>query len=307
VGFPFDERLDQKFVRGVNPTGASSGFDEIRDAAASFCPTIWAVRFCRKLNLIGWRCSNTVVVTIAQTIRKARVDEGVHDYASALKGWAAILQRFVDDEGRIAFAALAQDRADLDRFVEYLARVSPASTPDRFDSLASILAYHINAYNALAMHGVIEKNTPEGFDNFFRRAAFYWLRKQIIGGKRTSLYDYENKIIRPLGEPRVHFALNCMVRGCPRMPQTPFVLDDLEAQLQAVTVEFFGSDRHLRVDHGRREVLVSEILRFYTVDFVGSNKPQELVAYINRYRTDPVAADYEVRFIPYDWTINDQA
>jgi hypothetical protein len=229
-----------------------------------------------------------------------------HDYASAVQNWATILQRFVDDEGRVAFVALAQDRADLDRFIDYVARISPANAPDQFDTPASVLAYHLNAYNALAMHGVIDRNIPTGFNNFFRRAYFFWFRKGIIGGTRTSLYDYENKIIRPLGESRVHFVLNCMVRSCPRLPRTPFVADDLESQLQAATIEFFAGDKHLRIDHGKREVLVSEILRFYTRDFVASNERQDLIAYINQYRADSVPVDYEVRFIPYDWSLNAQ-
>ena len=229
-----------------------------------------------------------------------------HDYASAVQSWATVLHRFVDDEGRVAFVSLAQDHADLDRFIDYVARISPASAPDQFDTPASVLAYHLNAYNALAMHGIIEKNIPSGFNNLLRRAYFFWFRKGTIGGTRISLYDYENKIIRPLGEPRVHFALNCMVRSCPRLPRTPFVAGDLEAQLQAATVEFFASDKYLRIDDSKREVLVSEILRFYTKDFVASNERQDLIAYVNQYRADAVPVDYKVRFIPYDWTINGQ-
>ena len=79
---------------------------------------------------------------------------------------------------------------------------------------------------------------------------------------------------------------------------------ELDRQLQAVTVEFFANDKHLRIENDKREVLVSEILRFYTKDFVRSNKRQDLIEYINQYRADAVPTDYKVRFIPYDWTIN---
>jgi len=228
------------------------------------------------------------------------------DYGAALQDWAVVLDRFVDDQGRTAFADLAQDREELDKFVDYLSRVSPASAPEEFDTPDKIMTYHINAYNALAMHGVIEKGIPENFNNFFKRAGFFKFHKVIIGGKKTSLYDYENKVIRPLNEPRVHFALNCMVRDCPRLPRQSFLSDELEPQLQAVTIEFFAKDKHLRIDHDRMEVLVSEILRFYTKDFAASNKRQDLIEYINRYRGDAVPQDYKVSFIPYDWTVNSQ-
>ena len=226
------------------------------------------------------------------------------DYADAVQYWSTVLEKFVDDQGRVAFSSLAQDRGDLDKFIDYLTRVSPANAPEQFDMPAKTLAYHINAYNALAMYGVIEEDIPADFDSFFKRAGFFKFRKVNIGGKKTSLYDYENKVIRPLDEPRVHFALNCMVRDCPRLPRKPFMAGELDRQLQAVTVEFFANDKHLRIENDKREVLVSEILRFYTKDFVRSNKRQDLIEYINQYRADAVPTDYKVRFIPYDWTIN---
>ena len=228
------------------------------------------------------------------------------DYRTALQDWAVVLEKYVDSQGRTAFSELANDRKELDTFVDYVSRVSPESTPDEFNTREKILAYHINAYNALAMHGVVEEDIPEDFGNFFKRAGFFKFRKVIIGGRKTSLYDYENKVVRPLGESRVHFALNCMVRDCPRLPQKPFIDVELEQQLQAVALEFFSKDIHLRVDDDKKEVFVSEILRFYTEDFVESNKRQDLIQYINRYRPETIPPDYKVRFIPYNWTINSQ-
>ncbi len=228
------------------------------------------------------------------------------EYAVAVQNWATVLERFVDDQGRVSFNGLAQDRRELDEFVAYIARVSPSSAPEQFDTLAKVIAFHINAYNALAMHGVLEEDIPADFDSFFKRVGFFKFHKVIIGNKTTSLYDYENKVIRPLGEPRVHFALNCMVRDCPRLPRQPFIAGELEAQLQAAAVEFFTSDKHLRINNQKREVSVSKILSFYTSDFVESNKRQDLIGYINQYRVDAIPASYRVRYRPYDWTINRQ-
>ena len=227
-------------------------------------------------------------------------------YEAALSHWSRVLTRFVDEEGRIDFRELAGDSADLDRFVEYIGRVSPATHVDEFDAPEDVLAYHINAYNALAMYGVLEADIPAGFTSFFARLRFFKLRGVLIGGQRTSLYDYENRVIRALGEPRVHFALNCMVRDCPRLPQEPFRAQTLEPQLQAATLEFFSKERHLRVDHEKSEVWLSEILDFYTEDFVADGNRQSLIGYVNRYLSTPIEAGYRVRFIPYDWTINQQ-
>merc|ERR1712093_826904 len=122
------------------------------------------------------------------------------------------------------------------------------------------MAYYINSYNALAMYGVIEKGIPDGFTSFFSRAAFFKFRDVVIGGKVTNLYDFENDVIRPLNEPRAHFALNCMVKDCPRLPQTPFYAETLDDTLEQATREFFGSKKHFYFDDKRKRVYVSEIL-----------------------------------------------
>ena len=57
-----------------------------------------------------------------------------------------------------------------------------------------------------------------------------------------SLYTFENEVIRPLGEPRVHFALNCLVRGCPRLPPTPFVAERLDAGMVGVNEGIFSNE-----------------------------------------------------------------
>ena len=217
--------------------------------------------------------------------------------------WDGVLNRFVDRRGRVDFAALADDRAALDRFVAWVYRVGPDSHPERFADRDAVLAYHINAYNALAMYNVLESGIPERL-GFLARVRFFALRKVQVGGRPISLLDYENDVIRPLEEPRIHFALNCMVVACPTLPREPFRADTLEARLEREAHAFFADPKHLRVDDEARVVHVSEILDFYTGDF--TRPAGSLIAYINRYRDPDIPGDYEVRFIDYDWTVNKQ-
>lgn len=228
------------------------------------------------------------------------------DFAEALRDWEYVLDRYVDAQGRTDFARAAADRAALDRFVAWVGRHGPRTTPAAFAGRAEQLAFHINAYNALALAGVLDEGIPADFGTLWKRAAFFRFRAVTVDGQRTNLYDYENRVIRPLGEPRVHFALNCMVRACPRLPREPFRPATLDATLEAAAREFFARDLHLRVDQATGTVRVSAILDFYTADFAPSGRPADLIPYINRYRAPPVPAGYRVRFIPYDWTVNRQ-
>ena len=195
-------------------------------------------------------------------------------------------------------------RDSLDEFVAYVARVSPATAPERFPRPVDVLAYHLNAYNALAMKGVIDEGVTDGFTGFFKRQRFFRFRKVVVGGRSMSLSTYENEVIRPLGEPRVHFALNCMTRSCPRLPHEAFDADELETQLEAAAREFLNDPRNVRVDAAARKVWLSSILDFYARDFAPDGKRESLVAYVNRYRDAPIDPGFAVKFIPYDWTLN---
>ena len=221
----------------------------------------------------------------------------------AEEAWSRVLDRFVDDDGRVDFAGLARDTGDLDRFVAFVGRAGPETTPELFPSRADMLAHHINAYNALAMRGILDAGLPDDLDGVFKRLRFFKRRKFAIDGREMSLHAYENDVIRALGEPRVHFTLNCMSGGCPRLPRQRFQGSILERQLDMATREFFNSERHVRVDPDRNRVQLSEILKWYKGDFVNDGVASSLVAYVNRYREEPVPESYLVTFIAYDWTV----
>jgi hypothetical protein len=217
--------------------------------------------------------------------------------------WARVLKRYVDAEGRVDFVGVSKDRADLDRFVAWVYDNGPNNQPTLFPTQADVLAYHLNAYNALAMHKVLEKGIPQTLAGF-RKVSFFYFGKVRVGNEPMTLYAYENKVIRQIKDPRMHVALNCMSVGCPRLPREPFTAARLEEQLNREAKEFYNESRNVQVDDAAKVVKVSEILKFYTDDFLSA--APSLPAYVNRYRDSKVPEDYKVEFIPYDWTINRQ-
>ncbi|MEM7404701.1 MAG: DUF547 domain-containing protein [Pseudomonadota bacterium] len=217
--------------------------------------------------------------------------------------WARVLAQFVDAEGRVDFAGLNRAPADLDRYLEGVAEISPMSHPDRFADTQAVLAYHLNTYNALAMRAILNEDIPETLGGL-TKYWFFGLKEHPLGGDSMTLHAYENDIIRKLGDPRVHFALNCMSVGCPRLPRTPFAAANLEQQLLAETRRFMAETRNVRVDHEERVVWLSEIFDFFPEDFL--SVAPSLLAYVNRYRDEPVPENYDVRFVDYDWTVNRQ-
>ncbi len=246
-----------------------------------------------------WRLLLLVVPTLAlmgcSTL--VRVPEAGRRAAEPvpIEAYARVLARFVNERGEVDFSGLSRERADLDAYVIFV-----AGTPfDDFAAGDERLAHYINAYNALSMYNVLDSGIPETHAGF-RKLRFFYLKEMVIGGRLMSLYDFENEVIRELGEPRVHFALNCSARGCPVLPRVPFTARGLDGELDRETRKFFAEPRNLRVDHAQETVFVSELLDFYPDDF-----GPDLTAYIGRYSREPIPGSYRVRFIAYDWTIAD--
>jgi len=220
----------------------------------------------------------------------------IESLSSPQGAWESVLARAVDDSGRIDFAGISRDPANLDAYVAWLARAeTPADRPAK-------LAHLLNAYNALAMYNAVRSGIPGELDS--RKVQFFYRDRFELGGRRISLYALENQVIRPLGDPRVHFALNCMARSCPRLPKEPFRAETLDSDLDRLAREFLNDPRNATVDPAAKVVRFSEILKFYTEDF--RKAAPSLVAYANRYRDEKIPEDYRVEFIPYDWTLNKQ-
>lgn len=244
--------------------------------------------------------------------------------------FAGVLARFVDGDGRVDYRGMVESPEDLDRYVDLLARYSPDSHPALFPGEPSRLAYWINGYNAAVMKVVITyypidsvQDVKAPFLFFFlpRGAGFFAFRKMRFGGQELSLYQLENDIVRErFDDPRIHFALNCASVGCPLLPHRPFSAPGLDDELDNEARRFVAEERNVRVDHAERVLYLSQIFEWYEADFVGWYRAQfpgreaGLVPYIRRYASaelgatlDDGAADYEIRFVPYDWQLNDQA
>jgi Protein of unknown function, DUF547 len=244
-----------------------------------------------------------VLLSACSTVVKVgRSDAPALPLAQAERGYAAVLQRHVNNQGEVDFAALQADTSSsgLQALESYVQAI--AATPlDAAPTPQARLAHMINAYNALSMYNVVASGIPATHAGW-AKVRFFVLRKFEIGGTHLSLYSFENDIIRKLNEPRIHFALNCSAVSCPVLPRTPFTADKLNEELDRETRAFFARPENLRVDSAQRTVFFNEILKFYTEDFTPAHAPS-LIAYAQRYTSQVIPPDYAVAFTPYDWTV----
>jgi hypothetical protein len=192
-----------------------------------------------------------------------------------------------------------QDNPAFRKYVEDLAK------PAKLGSKEESLAYYINAYNALAIAGILEGLSPS---SLLGRARYFKVKEWPLNGQSITLYDLEHKVIRPLSEPRIHFAIICASKSCPFLRNEAFTAARLDAQLDEQARQFVNDPFRNRFDKATKTANLSEIFKWFDEDFRGpAGSPQK---YIARYVADPEAAKllaadgFKVEFIDYDWSLN---
>jgi Protein of unknown function, DUF547 len=239
-----------------------------------------------------------------------------------------VLHRFVTDQGQVDYTALKNDARDLERYYLLLSIYSPDSHPALFLTENSKLAYWLNAYNAAVIKTVLTHypifsvgDLKPPFPFFFlpSKSGFFLFQRVTFGGKTTNLYFLEHRVIRKrFTDPRVHFVLNCASGGCPRLPRQAFTAEHLDEQLDHETRRFLAEERNFVIDHEEKVVSLSSIFAWYESDFLTwlqrkfPGRSATLLDYVAPYvsveKAEELqrAASYDVRFIPYDWRLNDQ-
>ena len=263
-----------------------------------------------------------VVTGGCATVQPAPLDSPRIEGSFSHEIFDRVLRTYVDDRGRVDYKTLARNPAELDKYYSTLAQISPDSHPEAFADDAERLTYWINAYNASVMKAVIDAYPIDEVGDVgiaFWKIGFFMQQKIVLGGDSMSLYYLENAIVRDrFRDARIHFALNCASASCPRLPNRAFLPPSLERRLDEESRLFINDPRNVTIDHERRTVRLSSIFDWYDGDFTdwpaeGLGEDASLVDYVAIYADSELsaelngAADYDVEFIPYDWSLNDQA
>lgn len=224
----------------------------------------------------------------------------------------ALLQKYVDERGLVAYRKWKDSAEDTKALDDYLARLGAANlkgTTSRDDRLA----FWINAYNALTLKGILMKYPTKSIRDHTPLVGGYNIWKDLllwVDGKEYSLNNIEHDILRKMGEPRVHFVLVCASKGCPPLRRQAYTAEKLDEELSANARKFFATPGNFRLDESEHAVGVSELFRWYGEDFAPTSRGviQALRPYFPAGEKIPWldAADLTVDYLEYDWSLNDQ-
>lgn len=220
----------------------------------------------------------------------------------------ALLDRHVEG-GLVDYRAFkARDERALRAVVQRLSTM----TPDEM-SPAERKAYWINVYNAVTLQAVLEFFPLRSIRDKAAEGEGYnvWNDYPFMnGGRAYSLNQIEHEVLRPMGDPRIHAAVNCASLGCPPLRAEAFVAARLDEQLDDQVRAWLDDPRRgvrLRDD----VIALSEIFTWFGNDF-GADMAARL-RWISRYLRDANAREAVVRrgvrveSIPWDWRLNQRS
>ena len=202
-----------------------------------------------------------------------------------------LLRRHVSAQGAVNYALLKTNKSSLDSAVQILQAAPPQKSWSRNEQLA----YWLNAYNLFTLKLIVDNYPTSSITNL--DGGKTWDVKRIaIGGKKYSLNDIENNIIRPqFKDARSHFALNCAAKSCPPLHNEAFTAANVQDLLEKRTRAFIRSSA-MRLSPN--EVKISKIFEWYAADFGA------IIPFLNRYAKVKIAPNASIQYLEYDWKLN---
>lgn len=230
----------------------------------------------------------SAALLIVATSAYAEVDHGLFD---------SVLKAHTKD-GQVNYPGVAADKS----FATYLEQLATMPAPSAKNEK---LVTYMNAYNALAMKGIIDGKSPSGF---IGRQIFFKTTKFKIAGGESSLQNIEHEILRKLGEPRIHFSIVCASSSCPKIRNDAYSLAKLEDQLEDNARRFVNDSSRNRFDKAEKIAHLSQIFKWFADDFEAS--AGSVQKFISKYVADAdvakelAAGNYKIKYLDYDWNLN---
>ena len=204
---------------------------------------------------------------VAETLRKLRND---------------LETEALDEHGQVDYAKLgtSQTYSELQRASGLLRTIDPTEMADD----ETRIAFWLNVYNVLAIHGVLALGIRE---SVMEMPSFFGVVAYRVGDLVLTLDEIENGVLRRNAphpatkarlfddddprlalcpshvDPRIHAALVCASTSCP--PVAFYDAAKLDAQLELAALNYVASD--VEVDEGNRVVRLPITFRYYESDF----------------------------------------
>ena len=216
-----------------------------------------------------------------------------------------LLRKYVNAEGGVDYKSFKNDESKLNEYINVMKQNSPnGNWSDDVE-----LTYWINVYNALTIQLILKYYPLESIRDIGSKIQIPYVNTPwdikcftTKEGKELSLNNIEHGIIRKdYNEPRIHFALVCAAKSCPKLLNQAYEAEQLDAQLTAQTKYFLANTAKNKISTDRLEL--SKLFSWYGGDF---RKSGTLVDFLNKYTSTKIDQKAKTSFLDYDWSLNQQ-
>mmetsp|Transcript_28296 Transcript_28296/g.65180 ORF Transcript_28296/g.65180 Transcript_28296/m.65180 type:complete len:1554 (+) Transcript_28296:189-4850(+) len=187
-------------------------------------------------------------------------------------------------------------------------------------SRAELLAFFLNAFNLMVLHGHIVRGTPDSTTFKSHRVPFMRMVQYMIAAYNYSLEEIEGRLFCRVmrakyprksdnykaPEPRVHFALSLGAQSSPRI--RIYTSQGLERELEAAAIEYCNP---IEFNEQTREVTLPKVFKWHKEDF-GSSKA-DVLRYYAKYAPEEVRRQiilmatsniFKIRYRKFMWNIS---
>jgi len=213
-------------------------------------------------------------------------------------------------EGRIDYRAWKQE--DLSSFEGYIKGLAECPVGEMRSSDQK--AFWINAYNALAIYGVLQR-LPENawsvkFFSVRKVPGFFDAVTYRVAGEDLTLNRIRaEKLVEHFQDARIHCVLTAPAAGAPAAQNGIIRGEDADDTIEYLTGVFLNDFRKNNLN-GREGVLyLSEMFTWYEKDFV-TRKGMTIVDFVIPFMTGPARTYLEwnrslpVKNVDYNWSLN---
>ena len=211
--------------------------------------------------------------------------------------WQDLLQTYVNTNGDVDYKNLKKNGRKLDTYLDLISKNPPQDSWTKNQKKAFL----INAYNAFTVKLILDHYPVESIKDiggFFSSPFTTEFAK--IDGKLYSLDDIEKGMLLKMGDPRVHFAVNCASESCPKLLNEAYVASKLDKQLDASSKTFVNSNKNKL---SKTKVELSKIFKWYASDF--ESEYGTVIRFINMYANETINEEANIDYLSYSWELNE--
>jgi len=216
-----------------------------------------------------------------------------------------LAKKYVDDKGLVDYKGFKKDEKELKRYLDLLANNPPTDKWSENEQMA----YWINSYNANTIQLILQHYPVQSIKDIGSKIKIPfvntpWDIKFVkVGPEVYDLNRIEHGTLRKkFSDRRIHFALVCAARSCPKLRNEAYTAAKLNAQLDDQGRDFLSNPaKNSIMSH---KAGLSKYFDWYKGDWKDDNKSVEY--WVNKYSKTKISKDTEISFLDYNWSLNEQ-